>query len=259
MAGVARRSSLSLPAREAIAAIATVAPALLPCGAASSPRTTGPSTSRSARTRPVSAATKEHDRCGGHLVGPLLLSSAVPAPSRPALPPGRARLLERPARSAPSEPRSRCSPGWAVIPTTRSRGRSRDLGTSCNPASRRPSLRPPSSRSPRPPWPPASTAEETPTLSGVGAMEHASSRDEGAGELAAARGFEKSCEPEDGALLHVLAARRGILRAAEIGTGAGVGSAWIVSALPPARPSSRPRSILSWPPQWRRSSPTTRT
>ena len=54
--------------------------------------------------------------------------------------------------------------------------------------------------------------------------------------LAAALGFEKSCLPEDGALLHVLAARRGIVRAAEIGTGAGVGAAWIVSALPPQTP-----------------------
>jgi predicted O-methyltransferase YrrM len=34
----------------------------------------------------------------------------------------------------------------------------------------------------------------------------------------------------------VLAARRGIGRAAEIGTGAGVGAAWIVSALPPQTP-----------------------
>ena len=54
--------------------------------------------------------------------------------------------------------------------------------------------------------------------------------------LAEADGFEKSCKPEDGALLHVLAARRGIARAAEIGTGAGVGAAWIVSALPPRVP-----------------------
>ena len=54
--------------------------------------------------------------------------------------------------------------------------------------------------------------------------------------LAEAQGFEKSCTPEDGALLHVLASRRGIARAAEIGTGAGVGAAWIVSALPPRTP-----------------------
>jgi predicted O-methyltransferase YrrM len=51
--------------------------------------------------------------------------------------------------------------------------------------------------------------------------------------LAAEHGFAKSCAPEDGALLHVLAGRRGILRAGEIGTGVGVGAAWIVSALPP--------------------------
>ena len=54
--------------------------------------------------------------------------------------------------------------------------------------------------------------------------------------LASADGFEKSCKPEDGALLHVLAARRGIVRAAEIGTGAGVGAAWIVSGLQPQVP-----------------------
>jgi predicted O-methyltransferase YrrM len=54
--------------------------------------------------------------------------------------------------------------------------------------------------------------------------------------LAESRGFENSCRPEVGALLHVLAARRGISRAAEIGTGAGVGAAWIVSALPPQAP-----------------------
>jgi predicted O-methyltransferase YrrM len=54
--------------------------------------------------------------------------------------------------------------------------------------------------------------------------------------LAESCGFEKSCRSEDGALLHVLAARRGIGRAAEIGTGAGVGAAWIVSALPPQTP-----------------------
>ena len=54
--------------------------------------------------------------------------------------------------------------------------------------------------------------------------------------LAATRGFERSCIPGVGALLHVLAARRGLLRAAEIGAGCGVGSAWIVSALAPGTP-----------------------
>jgi len=55
-------------------------------------------------------------------------------------------------------------------------------------------------------------------------------------DLTAAHGFEKSSLPEEGALLHVLAARRGITRAAEIGTGTGVGAAWIASALSPGVP-----------------------
>lgn len=54
--------------------------------------------------------------------------------------------------------------------------------------------------------------------------------------LAAELGFTRSCLPETGRLLHVLAAQRGRTRVAEIGTGAGVGAAWIVSALPPDVP-----------------------
>jgi predicted O-methyltransferase YrrM len=53
---------------------------------------------------------------------------------------------------------------------------------------------------------------------------------------AAQLGFERSCSAETGRLLHVLAASRGTRRVAEIGTGAGVGAAWIVSALPPPVP-----------------------
>lgn len=54
--------------------------------------------------------------------------------------------------------------------------------------------------------------------------------------VAEALGFDRSSRFEDGRLLHVLAGRRGIERAAEIGTGAGVGTAWIASALPPGVP-----------------------
>jgi predicted O-methyltransferase YrrM len=57
-----------------------------------------------------------------------------------------------------------------------------------------------------------------------------------AGEVAARLGFTRSCEPAVGRLLHVLAGQRGRQRVAEIGTGVGVGAAWIVSALPPAVP-----------------------
>ena len=46
-------------------------------------------------------------------------------------------------------------------------------------------------------------------------------------------GFMKSCSPETGRLLQVLAGQRGRTRVAEIGTGCGVGSAWILSALDP--------------------------
>jgi predicted O-methyltransferase YrrM len=53
---------------------------------------------------------------------------------------------------------------------------------------------------------------------------------------AAALGFEQSCRDADGMLVHVLAARRGIERVAEIGTGTGVGTAWLASALAPGVP-----------------------
>ena len=55
-----------------------------------------------------------------------------------------------------------------------------------------------------------------------------------AGALADELAFTKSCVPEVGRLLHVLAAQRGRTRVGEIGTGVGVGAAWIVSALDPA-------------------------
>ena len=49
------------------------------CAAASSPPTTGSSTRRSAPTRPATRtprdATKEHERCGSHLVAPMLASN----------------------------------------------------------------------------------------------------------------------------------------------------------------------------------------
>jgi len=56
---------------------------------------------------------------------------------------------------------------------------------------------------------------------------------ERAQDLAARLGFERSCSDEAGRLLHVLASQRGRTRVAEIGTGCGVGSAWILAGLPP--------------------------
>jgi predicted O-methyltransferase YrrM len=51
--------------------------------------------------------------------------------------------------------------------------------------------------------------------------------------LAERTGFARSCSQETGRLLQVLAGARGLERVAEIGTGTGVGSAWILSALDP--------------------------
>jgi predicted O-methyltransferase YrrM len=54
--------------------------------------------------------------------------------------------------------------------------------------------------------------------------------------LAAELGVEHSCTAEVGRLLHVLAGARGRTRVGEIGTGCGVGAAWMLSALAPAVP-----------------------
>ena len=52
-------------------------------------------------------------------------------------------------------------------------------------------------------------------------------------ELSERLGFTRSCSHETGRLLQVLAGQRGRARVAEIGTGCGVGAAWILSALDP--------------------------
>ncbi len=49
-------------------------------------------------------------------------------------------------------------------------------------------------------------------------------------------GFGRSCIREVGQFLHVLAGQRGRARVGELGTGCGVGAAWIVTALPPTVP-----------------------
>lgn len=54
--------------------------------------------------------------------------------------------------------------------------------------------------------------------------------------LAERTGFAKSCSPETGRLLQVLAGQRGRVRVAEIGAGCGVGSAWLLAGLAPDVP-----------------------
>ena len=161
----------------------------------------------------------------------------------------------RSERSAPSARQSRCSRGWAGIRVTRSRGRLRGPATSSRHASRRESLPPPSSRSRARHSRPVSRPRGRSEL-GVRAPMITPPLVERALGLPPSRGFESSCRPEEGALLHVLAARRGIVRAAEIGTGAGVGAAWIVSALPPETPFfTRGGRAGARGRQWPRSSP----
>lgn len=54
--------------------------------------------------------------------------------------------------------------------------------------------------------------------------------------LAGRLGFEKSCSPETGRLLQMLAGQRGRARVGEIGAGCGVGSAWLLAGLDPEVP-----------------------
>ena len=50
-------------------------------------------------------------------------------------------------------------------------------------------------------------------------------------ELSRAHGFKNSCTPEVGRLLQLFAAAAGPGTVAELGTGCGVGSAWLLSGL----------------------------
>lgn len=91
-AAAAHRSRLSLPAREAVAALASLAPAALALRGGELASYHGAEHISIGTYETGEPATKEHDRCGGHLVGPLLLTSAAasalasraPARARPA-------------------------------------------------------------------------------------------------------------------------------------------------------------------------------
>jgi uncharacterized protein YqhQ len=91
-AGIARRSQLGFAAREAIAAFASLAPSALALRGGDLASYHGAEHISIGSYETGEPATKEHDRCGGHLVGPLLLTSSlasalatrVPARTRPA-------------------------------------------------------------------------------------------------------------------------------------------------------------------------------
>jgi uncharacterized protein YqhQ len=91
-AGLARRSSLGLGTREAVAALASLAPAVVALRGGELASYHGAEHISIGTYETDRPATKEHDRCGGHLVGPLLLTTATasalaaraPARTRPA-------------------------------------------------------------------------------------------------------------------------------------------------------------------------------
>lgn len=76
-ARAARRSTLSFAAREAVAAFASLAPAALALRGGELASYHGAEHVSIGTYETGRPATKEHDRCGGHLVGPLLMTSAA--------------------------------------------------------------------------------------------------------------------------------------------------------------------------------------
>lgn len=79
VAGAARRSALGVVSREALAALASIAPAVIALRGGDLAAYHGAEHVSIGTYEADRPATKEHDRCGGHLVGPLLLTSAAAA------------------------------------------------------------------------------------------------------------------------------------------------------------------------------------
>jgi uncharacterized protein YqhQ len=95
LAAAARRSSRSALTREAVAAIASLAPAVLALRGGELASYHGAEhVSIGSYERDGGEAPKEHDRCGSHLIGPLLASSAI-AGALAARAPRRARGVAR--------------------------------------------------------------------------------------------------------------------------------------------------------------------
>ena len=76
-AGLARRSSLPLVSREAVAVIASVVPALVALGGDELTSYHGAEHVSIGTYETGERAAKEHDRCGSHLIGPLTLATAL--------------------------------------------------------------------------------------------------------------------------------------------------------------------------------------
>jgi uncharacterized protein YqhQ len=93
-AGLARRSGLGLASREVIAAFASLAPAVVALRGGELASYHGAEHISIGTYESGAPAAKEHDRCGGHLMGPLLLTSAA-ASALAARAPVRARSTAR--------------------------------------------------------------------------------------------------------------------------------------------------------------------
>jgi uncharacterized protein YqhQ len=76
-AGIARRSSLPLVSREAVAVIASVVPALIALGGDELTSYHGAEHVSIGTYETGERAAKEHERCGSHLIGPLTLATAL--------------------------------------------------------------------------------------------------------------------------------------------------------------------------------------
>jgi len=86
-AGLVRRSALPLLQREAIGAIAALVPALVALRGETLTSYHGAEHVSIGTYETGERATKEHDRCGSHLVGPLVLASALASAAAELAPP----------------------------------------------------------------------------------------------------------------------------------------------------------------------------
>ena len=104
-------------------------------------------------------ATKEHNRCGSHLLGPLLATTAIGNMLASRFRRTCARTCTpRSAARSRSQPRPRSSAGWCGIPRSASHERSRSRVTSCSTDSRPRSRHRSRSRLQRPRSPRASSS-----------------------------------------------------------------------------------------------------
>ena len=176
-------------------------------------------------------ATKEHERCGSHLVGPLLLTSAV-AGALANRAPASTRRAARLVGAVGALGASIELLGWMTRNPDRPVSR----------ALARPGYELQSRLSTTEPTPEqleVANAALAACLEAEAELEPVENTPAGRpcqGGRGASAGLRTRGATTVEHSLHVLAAGRGVRRAAAIGTGGGVATAWIASALPPGVP-----------------------